>query len=111
LSGDDRGEYVLTSNHGVCGRVTFELSGFVPEGFTRPGGDVLDVALRIGEVGEIASTPSCGGHFALLAMSDRPEGELSICARGKGEQAGAGCATFVATKESIQAGVRIRRSR
>ena len=43
-STDDRGEYVLISRHGVCGRLTFELSGFVPEGFTRPGGDVLDLA-------------------------------------------------------------------
>ena len=143
---DDRGEYVLTSRHGVCGRLTFELSGFVPEGFARPGGDVLDVALKIGGVGEIVcldarlpgrvtnadgspaadasvwlhrlggdrtwgARTDASGYFAMLAMCDGPEGELSICARGKGEQAGAGCATLAATKESLQAGVRIRLSR
>jgi hypothetical protein len=145
---DERGEYVLTSRHGVCGRLTFELSGFVPEGFARPGGDVLDVALELGGVGEIVcldakprlpgrvtnadgspaadasvwlhrlggdrtwgARTDASGHFAMLAMCDRLEGELSLCARGKGEQAGAGCVTFAETKESLQAGVRIRLSR
>lgn len=143
---DERGEYVLTSGHGVCGRLTFELSGFVPEGFARPGGDVLDVALKLGEVSERVcldarlpgrvtnadgspaadasvwlhrlggdrtwgARTDASGQFAMLAMCDRPEGELSICARGKGEQAGAGCVTFAATKESLQAGIQIRLSR
>lgn len=143
---DDRGEYVLTSRHGVCGRLTFELSGFVPEGFTRPGGDVLDVALNLGGLAEVVcldpklpgrvtnadgspaadasvwlhrlggdetwgARTDASGHFAMLAMCDQPEGELSMCARGKGEQGGAGCVTFAATKESLQAGVRIRLSR
>jgi hypothetical protein len=47
----------------------------------------------------------------MLAMCDQPGGELSIRARGKGEQAGAGCVTFVATEESLQSGARIRLSR
>jgi hypothetical protein len=143
---DDRGEYVLASRHGVCGLLKFELDGFAPEGFSNPGGDVFDVTLMVGDLGEVVcldprlpgrvtnadgspaadasiwmrrlggdrtwgARTDANGRFAMLALCHRPEGDLSVCARGKGEHGGVGCVTFAVTPASVASGIRIRLSR
>jgi hypothetical protein len=65
---DNRGEYVLTSRDGVCGRLRFELSGFVPEAFASPGGDVLECwRCAISPAESSASVPAARGSRPALA--------------------------------------------
>lgn len=59
---DARGEYALVSRDGTCKTVEFALQGFVTETFHWPGGDVLDVSLVLGGVGEVVGpTPQLPG--------------------------------------------------